>query len=134
MKHDQDILTRDEHMKFTKWFIAANLTIFSILAFTPRASARDAAPQVIEIHSKKFSYEPAEITLHKGVIYKLHVTSDDVPHSLRIKDLNLNAPMKAGEFNDLLFTPDQVGDFKADCGLYCGPGHKTMSMTVHVVQ
>jgi cytochrome c oxidase subunit 2 len=121
-------------MKFIKWFIAATLAIFSILAFTPRASARDAEPQVIEIHSKKFSYEPAEITLHKGVIYKLHVTSDDVPHSLRIKDLHLNAEMKAGEFNDVLFTPDQIGDFKADCGLYCGPGHKTMSMTVHVVQ
>ena len=117
-----------------KWFIAATLTVFSILAFTPRASARDAAPQVIEIHSKKFSYEPAEITLHKGIIYKLHVTSDDVPHSLRIKDLNLNAQMKAGEFNDVLFTPDQVGDFKADCGLYCGAGHKTMSVTVPVFQ
>jgi cytochrome c oxidase subunit II len=122
-------------MKLIKWLAIPSLALISILAFTTNsASAKDAAPQVIEIHSKKFSYEPAEITLHKGVTYKLHVTSDDVPHSLRIKDLNLNAKMITGEYNDVLFTPDQVGDFKADCGLYCGSGHKTMSMTIHVIQ
>ncbi len=122
-------------MKISKWFASSGLVIFSVLAVTTTyANAKDPEAQVIEIHSKKFAYEPAEITLHKGVAYKLHVTSDDVPHSLRIKDLNLNAKMTAGEFNDVLFTPEQVGDFKADCGLYCGAGHKTMSMMVHVVQ
>jgi heme/copper-type cytochrome/quinol oxidase subunit 2 len=40
--------------------------------------------------------------------------------------------MKPGEFNDVLFTPDQSGEFKADCGLYCGVGHTKMSLTVHV--
>jgi len=34
-------------------------------------------PQTIEIHGKKFSYQPSEITLVKGVTYKLHLTSDD---------------------------------------------------------
>jgi cytochrome c oxidase subunit II len=122
-------------MKLIKWFATSGIAVLSILAVTTTdVSAKDATPQVIEIHSKKFSYEPAEITLHKGVTYKLHVTSDDVPHSLRIKDLNLNAKMEAGEFNDILFTPDQLGDFNAGCGLYCGSGHKTMSMTVHVVR
>ncbi|WP_406707438.1 hypothetical protein [Tunturiibacter gelidoferens] len=61
-----------------------------------------------------------EITLHKGETYKLHLTSDDARHSLRINTLNLNAKIKAGEFNDVLFTPDQTGDFKANCGVYCG--------------
>ncbi|MBB5327796.1 heme/copper-type cytochrome/quinol oxidase subunit 2 [Edaphobacter lichenicola] len=56
------------------------------------------------------------------------------PHSLRINAFNLNAKMKDGEFNDVFLTPDQVGDFKTDCGVYCGAGHKTMSMTVHVIQ
>jgi cytochrome c oxidase subunit 2 len=99
-----------------------------------RAGDSDAKPQVIEIHAKKFGYDPGEITLHKAQIYKLHLTSDDVPHSLRIKALNLNAAMKPAQFNDVLFTPDQVGDFKVDCGIYCGPGHMKMSMTVHVVE
>jgi len=122
-------------MKLNKWFVTSGLAVLSILAVTTTdASAKNSEPQVIEIHSKKFAYEPAEVTVHKGETYKLHLTSDDVPHSLRIKNLNLNAKMTAGGFNDVLFTPDQAGDFKADCGLYCGAGHKTMLMTVHVVQ
>lgn len=98
------------------------------------ASTADAEPQVVEIHAKKFSYDPPELTLHKGVSYKLHVTSDDVPHSLRIKALHVTAVAKPGQFDDVLFTPDQVGDFKADCGVYCGSGHMKMAMTVHVVE
>ena len=97
------------------------------------AKNKDVEPPVIEIHSKKFAYEPAEITLHKGETYKLRLTSDDVPHSFRIKSLNLNARMSAGAFEDLLFTPEQAGDFKVDCGLYCGSGHSKMGMTVHVI-
>jgi cytochrome c oxidase subunit 2 len=99
-----------------------------------RGSNADVEPQVIEIHAKKFAYDPPEITLHKGQGYKLHVTSDDVPHSLRIKALHVNAVAKPGQFDDVLFTPDQMGDFKADCGVYCGNGHMKMAMTVHVVE
>lgn len=99
-----------------------------------RTAAAQAEPQVIEIHAKKFGYDPSEITLHKGQTYKLHLTSDDTTHSLRIKALNLNAVMKPKQFNDVLFTPEQVGDFKADCGVFCGVGHAKMAMMVHVVE
>lgn len=98
------------------------------------AGLKNDAPQTIEVHSKKFGYTPAEITLHKGETYKLHLTSDDVPHSLRIKELGFNGAMKPNAFTDVLFTPSTAGDFRADCGLYCGAGHKTMSLTVHVVE
>jgi cytochrome c oxidase subunit 2 len=122
-------------MNFAKRIALTGLAVSVVIAMSSaEARAKDGEPQVIEIHAKKFAYEPAEITLHKGTAYKLHLTSDDVPHSLRITALNLNAKMKAGEFDDVLFTPDQTGEFKADCGLYCGSGHKTMFLTVHVVQ
>jgi cytochrome c oxidase subunit II len=91
-------------------------------------------PQLVEIHARKFAYVPAEITFHKGQTYKLHLTSDDVPHSLRITALSFKAAMQPNEFNDVLFTPTQTGDFKADCGTYCGTGHKTMFLTIHVVE
>jgi cytochrome c oxidase subunit 2 len=110
------------------------LTAAGMAPIAVRAAGKGGEPQVIEIHSKKFAYEPAEITLTEGVTYRLHLTSDDVPHTLRIKALGLNAPMKAGEFDDVLFTPSQAGDFKADCGLYCGVGHTKMFMTVHVAE
>ena len=91
-------------------------------------------PQVIEIHAKKFGYLPAEITLHKGKTYKLHLTSDDVEHSLRIREWNLNAEMNPGQFDDVLITPEKAGDYFADCGHYCGTGHKAMKMAIHVVE
>lgn len=99
-----------------------------------RAGAQEKAPRTIEIHAKKFEYAPAEITLQKGETYKLHLTSDDVPHTLRIKSMGLNGAMKPNEFTDVLFTPTEVGDFRADCGLYCGAGHTKMALTVHVVE
>jgi cytochrome c oxidase subunit 2 len=99
-----------------------------------RGRNTDVEPQVIEIHAKKFTYEPAEITVHKGQTYKLHLSTDDVAHSLRIKALSFNAVMKPGQPDDVLFTPEQVGDFKADCGVFCGVGHTKMTMTVHVVE
>ncbi|HTD97060.1 MAG TPA: cupredoxin domain-containing protein [Edaphobacter sp.] len=111
---------------------AAVLTVSLTSTIAVNAAGKSDELQTIEIHAKKFAYEPAEINLVKGTTYKLHLTSDDVPHSLRIKSLGLNGAMKPGEFNDVLFTPDQSGEFKADCGLYCGVGHTKMSLTVHV--
>ena len=120
-------------MKHRKLLTAAAVfTVALASTLSVNAAGKSDEPQTIEIHSKKFAYEPAEITLVKGTTYKLHLTSDDVPHSLRIKALNLSGTMKPGTFNDVLFTPDQSGDFKADCGLYCGVGHTKMSMSVHV--
>ncbi len=122
-------------MKWMQRLAVASVAACTVLVIcSAQARSRASEPKVIEIHSKKFAYEPAEITLHKGETYTLHLTSDDVPHSLRITALNLNAKMKADEFDDVSFTPDQLGDFKADCSIYCGAGHKTMFLTVHVVQ
>lgn len=101
---------------------------------TVKASSNKTAAPTIEIRAKKFAYIPAEITLQKGETYNLHLTSDDVPHSFRIKALNLNSKMRHGEFDDVLFTPEKVGNFRVDCGLYCGSGHNKMVMTVHVVE
>lgn len=112
------------------FFALAALATLSLLAGAANNSTK---PEVIEIHSQKFAYLPAEITLHKGQTYLLHLTSDDVPHSFRIKALALSAKMAPHEFNDVLFTPEQGGDFRADCSIYCGIGHTKMSMTVHVV-
>lgn len=114
--------------------IACSACVLTAIAVAAGPQAKPEAAQVIEIHAKKFSYSPSQITLRKGETYKLHLTSDDVPHSLRIKDLDFKALMQPGTFNDVLFTPEQVGDFRADCGIYCGTGHKDMSLTVHVVE
>lgn len=120
-------------MRLMKLVVVCGITLPIMTAFDAAAARKNVEPQVVEIHAKKFSYVPAEITLVKGETYRLHLTSDDVPHSLRIKSLQMNWEMKAGQFEDITFTPEQTGNFTADCGRYCGSGHKAMSMTVHVV-
>ncbi len=94
------------------------------------------APQetgnTIEIHAKRFSFEPAEITLEKGQTVTLRLFSDDVPHSLVIKELGVNREVSKGHEEDVTVTPDKVGDFRGKCGRFCGSGHGSMALTVHV--
>jgi cytochrome c oxidase subunit 2 len=107
--------------------------MFALLLSTIRVTAADDSPQVIEIHAKKFEFVPAEITLKKGVPVKLKLISDDVAHSLVIKGLNVNQVMKAGEPAEITVTPTETGDFKGDCGVFCGVGHGKMKFVAHVV-
>jgi cytochrome c oxidase subunit II len=97
------------------------------------ALAQD-APQKIEITAKRFSFDPAEITLKKGQPVVLVLKSADVAHGLRIKELNVNVKAPAHGTGQVEFTPGQAGDFVARCSVFCGSGHAQMMMKVHVVQ
>jgi cytochrome c oxidase subunit 2 len=92
-----------------------------------------AAEQEIEIHAKKFEFVPAEITLKQGVPVKLKLVSDDVEHSLVIAGLGVKQDMKVGQPAEITVTPTATGDFKGDCGVFCGIGHGKMHLIVHVV-
>jgi len=92
------------------------------------------SPRRIEIHARRFSFVPAEITVEKGETVTLALTSDDVPHSLRIETLNLNAPITKGHVTEVTMTPEIAGDFKGKCGRFCGSGHGSMIFIVHVVE
>jgi cytochrome c oxidase subunit II len=90
------------------------------------------AARTIEIHAKRFSFSPAEITLKKGETVKIVVTSEDVTHSLVIKDLQLNAEATKDHPAEVTVTPEKVGDFQGKCGHFCGEGHATMKFVAHV--
>lgn len=90
------------------------------------------SPQTITVHAKKFSFVPAEITVKKGDPVKLVVISDDVPHSLVVKELNVNVAVAKAHPGETTFTPEKTGDFKGMCGRFCGMGHGSMQFTVHV--
>jgi cytochrome c oxidase subunit 2 len=100
--------------------------LFAMSAFSQSSLRR------IEIHAHRFSFIPAEITVEKGKPVTLALTSDDVPHSLLIVGLHINALMTNGHVTEVKLTPDMVGDFKGKCGRYCGSGHSSMVFTVHV--
>jgi cytochrome c oxidase subunit 2 len=98
---------------------------------TPVAVAQDVA-RTIEIHAKRFSFDPPDITVKKGETVKLVVTSDDVEHSLSIPGLHVNATTKKDHPAEVTITPDKVGDFQGKCGHFCGSGHCSMKFVVHV--
>ncbi|HTF64324.1 MAG TPA: cupredoxin domain-containing protein [Edaphobacter sp.] len=92
------------------------------------------APQRIEVSVKKFAYTPAEINLKKGQPVVLVLSTEDVTHGLKFKELNLNTKFEKGKPSELAFTPDKVGDFVGHCSVFCGSGHGSMTLTLHVTE
>jgi len=88
----------------------------------------------IEVSVKRFAYTPAEITVKKGEPVVLVLTTEDVAHGLKFKELDLNAKFEKGKPAELAFTPDKVGDFVGHCSVFCGSGHGSMTLTLHVTE
>jgi cytochrome c oxidase subunit 2 len=102
-------------------------TMFSRCAWTQDA------PRTIVITAKRFSFDPGEITLKKGQPVVLVLKSADVAHGLRFRDLNINAKINPGGTTEVRFTPDKTGNFVGHCSVFCGSGHGSMMMKIHVV-
>ncbi len=102
--------------------------------FIPALSAARAEEpsRTIEIHVHRFAFVPSEITLKPGETVTLHLISDDVPHSLLIPGLKINQEVTKGHPVDVSVTPGSVGDFRGQCGRFCGSGHGSMLFVVHV--
>jgi cytochrome c oxidase subunit 2 len=88
--------------------------------------------RTIEIHAHRYAFSPSEITVKKGETVRLKLFSDDVPHSLLIKDLGVNQAITKGKPAEVILTPQRVGDFHGQCGRFCGSGHGDMLFDVHV--
>ncbi len=101
------------------------------LVFVARSSqAQDI--RTIEVHAKRFSFSPEEITIAKGEKVNLVLSTDDVAHSLSIPKLNVNAEIVKGHPTTVEVTSDKAGDFAGKCGRFCGSGHGSMRFVVHV--
>ncbi len=92
------------------------------------------APKTIEITAHRFSYEPAAITLKVGEPVVLVLKSEDVAHGLRIRELGVEFKVGAHATAQAQVTPTTAGDFVGHCYVFCGSGHASMALTVHVVE
>jgi cytochrome c oxidase subunit II len=88
--------------------------------------------RTIEIHAHRYAFTPSEITVKKGETVKLELFSDDVTHSLLIKDLGINQLITKGKPAEVTLTPQKTGDFHGQCGHFCGSGHGKMTFVLHV--
>lgn len=108
------------------------LRIAALCICSAGIAVADQPGRTIEIHAHRFAFTPSEITVKKGETVKLKLSSDDVTHSLLIKDLGISQIVNKGKPAEVTFTPDKAGDFHGQCGHFCGSGHGTMTFTVHV--
>jgi len=97
-------------------------------------AAGDQGPRTITIIAQRFSFEPNEITVKKGEPVTLIIHSKDVSHGLVIEDLGVRTIVKKGQSAEVSFTPDTAGTFLGKCAHFCGSGHGSMTMTVHVTE
>jgi cytochrome c oxidase subunit 2 len=116
----------------SKLLIVGTLTM-TCVAGTGRVTAAS-EPRRIEITAKRFSFAPAEITLKKGEPVVLVLHSEDVPHGLKISELKLDTEIAKGATSELSFTPNATGDFVGHCSRFCGSGHGSMTLTLHVTE
>ena len=107
------------------------LTAILLLAIAHNCMAQDGG-SAIEVHVHRFSFQPAEITAHKGEPVTVKLVSDDVTHSLVIKGLGVNQTVTKDHPAEIKFIPENAGDFRGQCGRFCGNGHGSMFFTVHV--
>jgi len=115
-----------------------NLFLFSsvllaALTCVPPASGQP-APRRIAITAKRFDFTPGEITLKKGEPVVLILKSEDVPHGVRFRELGVAINAGKGQTGEVEFTPDKTGTFVGHCSVFCGAGHGSMTLTLHVVE
>ncbi len=115
-------------------FSALVLTIlFSSSVFSADIPARSAKTRTVYVKAMMFKFAPDKINMRKGETLKLKITSKDVEHGFRISMMGLNYPIEHGKVTEVVLTPTTVGDLVADCGVYCGAGHKKMKLSINVL-
>ena len=97
------------------------------------SSAGSENPRRVEVTARRYGFEPGEITLKRGQPVMLILKSADVPHGIRIRELGVEVKAPKGGTSQVQFTPDKVGDFLGHCYVFCGEGHGTMTLKLHVV-
>jgi cytochrome c oxidase subunit 2 len=117
----------------TSRFVICAVLAVGCVALSRPIPATDATRR-IEVVAKRFSYTPAEITLKKGEPVVLELRSEDVTHGVKFPELNLQIEIRKGAISELYFTPMQVGDFVGHCSRFCGSGHGSMILTLHVTE
>ena len=117
--------------KYVHLILLAAALVAAVLS-SPIARAQ-AAPQKIEITVKRFEFTPGEITLKKGQPVVLVLRSLDVAHGLHIAELKIDMKVSEGGTAEAHFTPDKTGDFVGHCSVFCGSGHGSLALKVHVV-
>lgn len=114
-----------------------SISVLTVLAtpglFIRGETVAPGTPKRVEITAQRYQFNPNVLTFKKGQPVILVLKSLDVPHGLRIRELGIEVKVPKGGTAEVHFTPQKAGDFVGHCFVFCGVGHGTMTLTVHVV-
>ena len=82
--------------------------------------------------AKKWTFDPATITVKKGDTVKLSVKSIDVDHGFALSAFGINQNLTPGQTTLIEFVADKTGSFPFVCSVFCGSGHGGMRGTLIV--
>ena len=99
------------------------------IAVSGTVALAQGSARMIPIVARQYGYLPAEVHLKKGETVTLALTTEDVAHGLKSKELQLDAPIAPGKTTTVTVTPQAAGTFVATCNKFCGSGHSGMKMT-----
>jgi cytochrome c oxidase subunit 2 len=110
-------------------FAAAGLAA----AMGPFVARAQPKPRIIKMTARKFTYEPAALTLklNQPVIFQL--TTLDVVMGFSVPDFGVRGTIIPGQTIEVPMTPNKVGEFTFLCDVFCGSGHENMEGTMRVV-
>lgn len=127
------LFSAGEEMK--RILAACAAAVFLAIGSTPQPFvAAQTTPRRIEVTAKRFTYDPDTITLKKGEPVDFVLKSQDVPHGLKFAELGVEVKASKNKSGEVQFTPEKAGDFVGHCSVFCGVGHGSMHMTLHVVE
>jgi cytochrome c oxidase subunit 2 len=117
-----------------RFFATAALVLIFCGIFVVQSAVPEPQARRIEVTAKRFSFDPGDLTLKKGEPVVLVLRSVDVAHGLRFRELGVDVRAGKGATSEVQFTPKRTGDFVGHCSVFCGGGHGSMKLTLHVVE
>lgn len=86
-----------------------------------------------EMTAQQWEFIPSTITVNKGDIVKLHITSIDVAHGFGLPDFGINERLEPEKTVDVEFVADKTGTFTFTCTVFCGFSHGRMKGQLIVI-
>ena len=113
---------------------AGALVFAIVLVMLTSPSSFSQEPRVIRITAERFAFAPSHLTVKRGTIVELRLTSEDTNHGFHIvgSEFNTIIPKRGRGDGTLIFRADSVGRYTFECSKMCGAGHMLMRGTLVV--
>jgi hypothetical protein len=97
--------------------------ILTLLFFAPLSHAKEVR---VDLHARRYSYDPPVIKVKKGDILVINLISDDVTHGFFLDGYDISGYAYPGEFRQLVIKATKTGRFTYRCSVTCGEFHPYM--------